>query len=151
MSQIYPNYKCNIKNYLFRKMAKQIFAEEYEKYLLTGKEEVLNSLSNNSIEKEYFFLIRKLLNQELTPDLEKDIQTFIDKVPKEQLYRLKALYIFQKIKQHPERKSEIIQDIKDLFHFDEIKNYVKPLKYNKNISNENEDKKISNKLNLDNY
>ena len=41
-------------------MPKQIFAKEYEEYLITGKEESLNSLASGSIEKEYFIIIRKL-------------------------------------------------------------------------------------------
>ena len=54
-------------------MPKQIFAKEYEEYLISGKEEVLDSLPNGSIEKEYFILIRKLLKEELTPELQKEM------------------------------------------------------------------------------
>ena len=86
--------KNNINEiYIFYKMPKQIFAKEYEEYLITGKEEVLNSLPSGSIEKEYFILIRKLLNEELTADLQKQIDSFLERIPESQSYRLKALNI----------------------------------------------------------
>ncbi len=47
-------------------MSKQIFAKEYEEYLITGKEEALNSLVNGSVAKDYILLVRKLLNEEFT-------------------------------------------------------------------------------------
>jgi len=50
-------------------MPKQKFFKEYEEYLITGKEEVLNSPPSGSIEKEYFIIIRKLLNEEMTHKL----------------------------------------------------------------------------------
>ena len=71
-------------------MSKQLFAKEYEDFLLTGKEDTINSLPSGSIEKEYFILIRQLLKEELTPELENKIESFIDKIPEDQTYRLKA-------------------------------------------------------------
>ena len=92
-------------------MPKQIFAKEYEEYLITGKEEVLNSLASGSIEKEYFIIIRKLLKEELTTELQKQIDSLLNRIPETQSYRLKALNIFKKLQKNPEKKNEIIQDI----------------------------------------
>ena len=97
-------------------MSKQIFAKEYEDYLITGSEESINSLPSGSLEKEYFKLIRQLLKEDLTPELEKKIESFTDKISEDQTYRLKALHIFKKLKKNPEKKEEIIKEIKDLFH-----------------------------------
>jgi len=99
-------------------MAKQIYAKEYEDYLITGKEDSLNSLVNGSIEKDYFILIRKLLNENLTKELQKQINKFIKRIPESQSYRLTALNIFKKLQKNPKNKNEIIQDIKKLFNLD---------------------------------
>ena len=111
-------------------MPKQIFAKEYEEYLITGKEEALNSLAMGSIEKEYFILIRKLLKEELTTKLQEEINSFLLKVPENQAYRLRALNIFKKIQKNA-KKSEIIQDIKALFDIGNVQSHSKPVKYNK--------------------
>ena len=135
-------------------MPKQIFAKEYEEYLITGKEEVLNSLPSGSIEKEYFILIRKLLNEELTSDLQKQIDSFLERIPESQSYRLKALNIFKKLKKNPKEKNEIIQDIKSLFNLGNVKSHSKPVKYNKtsNDSNQKDDsQRLPNSLNINNY
>ena len=131
-------------------MPKQLFCKEYEEYLLTGNEESIKSLPNGSYEKEYFFLIKKLLNEDLTPELDKSINFFISKLPSNQTSRLKALQIFKKLKKYPEKKDEIISDIKNLFSFGNVKEYQKPLKYNKNIENTKEEK-LSNELDLDKF
>ena len=86
-------------------MPKQIYAKEYEEYLITGKEDSLNSLPSGSIEKEYFTLIRKLLNEELTPELQNQIDHFLRRIPENQSYRLKALNIFKKLQKNPEKKN----------------------------------------------
>ena len=135
-------------------MPKQIFSKEYEDYLITGSEESINSLPNGSIEKEYFILIRQLLKEELTPELENKIESFIDKIPEDQTYRLKALHIFKKMKKNPANKEEIIQKIKDLFHIEEVKYYSKPEKYNKTADiekEENEAPELPHELKLEDY
>ena len=75
-------------------MPKQLFAKEYEDYLITGSEDSINALPSGSIEKEYFQIIRQLLKDELNPELEKKINDFVNKIPENQSYRLKALHIF---------------------------------------------------------
>ena len=85
-------------------MPKQIFAKEYEEYLITGKEEALNSLPSGSIEKEYFIIMKKLLNEDLTPELQNQIDEFIRRIPENQAYRLKAINIFKKLQKNPEKK-----------------------------------------------
>ena len=135
-------------------MPKQIFAKEYEDYLITGKEEALNTLPSGSIEKEYFTLIRRLLKEEITPELQKEIDNFVNRIPEDQSYRLKALNIFKKLKKNPEKKHEIIQDIKKLFNLGNVKTHNKPVKYNKPSSNqkdENESQKLPNSLNINTY
>ena len=135
-------------------MPKQIFAKEYEEYLITGKEEALNSLASGSIEKEYFLIIRKLLKEDLTPELQKQIDNFLLRIPEEQSYRLKALNIFKKLQKNPDEKAEIIQDIKNLFGLGNVKSHSKPVKYNKTSNSqkdENETQKLPNSLNLGNY
>ena len=135
-------------------MPKQIFAKEYEEYLITGKEEALNSLPSGSIEKEYFIIIRKLLNEELTPKLQNQIDDFLRRIPENQSYRLKALNIFKKLQKTPEKKIEIIQDIKRLFGLGNVKSHSKPVKYNKTSNNqkdENEGQKLPNSLNVSSY
>ena len=135
-------------------MPKQIYAKEYEEYLITGKEDTLNSLPSGSIEKEYFTLIRKLLNEELTPELQKQIDEFLRRIPENQSYRLKALNIFKKLQKNPEKKTEIIQDIKMLFRLGNVKPHSKPVKYNKTTNNqkdENDINKLPSTLNLDEY
>ena len=104
-------------------MSKQLFTKEYEDYLITGSEDSINSLPSGSIEKEYFQIIRQLLKDDLNPELEKKIDSFIDKIQETQSYRLKALYIFKKMKKNPEKKEEIIKEIKDLFRIEKVKNY----------------------------
>ena len=42
---------------------REIFAKEYEEFLINGDETACNSLPNGSLEKEYFFLIRQILKQ----------------------------------------------------------------------------------------
>ena len=135
-------------------MPKHIFAKEYEKYLISGKEEALNSLASGSIEKEYFVLIRKLLNEELSPRLQREIDYFVRRVPESQCYRLKALNIFKKLQNNPDKKDEIIKDIKKLFNLGSVKSYSKPVKYNKvsNDQNQKEDeKKLPNSLDINKY
>ena len=135
-------------------MPKQIFAKEYEEYLITGKEEVLNSLPSGSIEKEYFILIRKLLNEELTADLQKQIDSFLERIPESQSYRLKALNIFKKLKKNPKEKNEIIQDIKSLFNLGNVKSHSKPVKYNKtsnDVNQKDDSQRLPNSLNINNY
>ena len=102
-------------------MPKQLFAKEYEDYLITGSEESINSLPSGSLEKEYFTIVRQLLKEDLTPELEKKIEAFTDKISEDQTYRLKALHIFKKLKKTPEKKDEIIQEIKDYFTLVEFK------------------------------
>ena len=97
-------------------MSSQIYAKEYEDYLISGNEDSINTLPNGSIEKDYFLIIKKHLNEDLTPELDKKIFSFLERIPKEKSYRLKALCIFKKIKQNPEKKDEIIQEIKSLFN-----------------------------------
>ena len=133
-------------------MSKQLFTKEYEDYLITGSEDSINSLPSGSIEKEYFQIIRQLLKDDLNPELEKKIDSFIDKIQETQSYRLKALYIFKKMKKNPEKKEEIIKEIKDLFRIEKVKNYPKPVKYNKTgEKEENEEQKLPNELNLEKY
>ena len=135
-------------------MPKQIYAKEYEEYLITGKEEALNSLASGSIEKEYFILIRRLLKEELTPELQKDLESFLTRIPENQSYRLRALKIFKKLQKTPEKKTEIIQEIKNLFGLGEVTSHSKPVKYNKASAtqkDENETQKLPNSLNINNY
>jgi len=135
-------------------MPKQIFTKEYEDYLISGSEESINSLPSGSLEKEYFMLIRQLLKEDLTPELEKKIESFIDKISEDQTYRLKALHIFKKIKKNPENKEDIIEEIKDLFHIEKVRNYSKPVKYNKTADmekEENETQKLPHELKLEEY
>ena len=135
-------------------MPKHIFAKEYEEYLITGKEEVLNSLPSGSIEKEYFILMKKLFKEDLTPKLQKQIDNFLKRIPEKQSYRLKAINIFKKLQKNPEKKTEIINDIKSLFQLENPKLHSKPVKYNKvskNEKEENESQKLPNSLNLNKY
>ena len=94
-------------------MPKQIFAKEYEEYLISGKEESLNSLASGSIEKEYFIIIRKLLKEELTPELQNKIDEFLNRIPEDQSYRLKALNIFKKLQKNPVKKMKLFKILKD--------------------------------------
>ena len=135
-------------------MPKQLFFFFFEDYLITGSEESINSLPSGSLEKEYFTIIRQLLKEDLTPEIEKKIESFMDKIPEDQSYRLKALHIFKKMKKTPEKKDEILQEIKDLFHIEKVKNYSKPVKYNKTADmekEENETEKLPHELNLEKY
>ena len=143
-----------MQNWIILKMPKQIFAKEYEEYLITGKEEVLNSLPSGSIEKEYFILMKKLFKEDLTPELQKQIDNFLKRIPEKQSYRLKAINIFKKLQRNPEKKTEIINDIKSLFKLENPKLHSKPVKYNKvskNEKEENESQKLPNSLNLNKY
>ena len=90
-------------------MPKQIFTKEYEEYLFIGKEEALNSLVSGSIEKEYFFIIRQLLKEDLTPEFQNQIDDFLGRIPEEQSYRLKALYIFKKFQKYQDKKSKLLK------------------------------------------
>ena len=134
---------------------RKIFAKEYEDFLIKGNEEACNSLPNGSLEKEYFLIIRQLVREEYSQELDKKIKLFIHNFGpnEEQLTRLKALLIYKKIQKNPDKKEEIIKDIKDLFNLGNAKNYSKPVKYNKITKDENEieEKKIPNKLNLEEY
>ena len=114
-------------------MSNQLFTKAYEDYLISGKEDSINSLPSGSLEKEYFFLIKQLLKDELTPELETQIESFTKKIPEEQSYRLRALHIFKKLEKNPEKKAEIIKEIKDLFHLGDVTNYPNPMKYNNTI------------------
>ena len=55
----------------------KIFAKEYEDFLIKGSEDVCNSLQNGSLEKEYFIIIRQLVKEEYSQELEKKINSFI--------------------------------------------------------------------------
>ena len=133
----------------------KIFAKEYEDFLIKGSEDAINSLPNGSLEKEYFLIIRQLVKEEYSPELDKKIKSFINnfELNEEQLTRLKALLIYKKIQKNPDKKEEIIKDIKDLFNLGNVKNYSKPVKYNQISKDENEieEKKIPYKLNLEEY
>ena len=132
---------------------KVIFAKEYEDFLLTGDENVCNSLPNGSKEKEFFELTRLLLKTDYTKNIEKKIEKFFENyhIPEEQSIRLKALLIFKKVQKNPNKTEEIIKDIKDLFNYGSVTSHSKPMKYNKLVKEENEEKKIKNKLNLEKY
>ena len=133
-------------------MPKQIFAKEYEDYLITGKEEALNSLASGSIEKEYFIIIRKLLKEDLTPELQKQIDSFLLKIPKYQSYRIKALNIFKRLQKNHEIKHSIVQDIKSLFNLGYPKSHSKPVKYNNARKKLKDDyQKYPNSLNINHY
>ena len=135
-------------------MPKLLFSKEYEDYLITGDESSINSLPSGSIEKEYFLIIQKLLKEDLTQELETKIESFTSKITKEQSYRLKALHIYKKLKQNPENKEEIIQEIKSLFNIKNAKIYSKPVKYNKTTDSdkeENEAQKLPHELIIENY
>ena len=124
-------------------MSNQLFTKAYEDYLISGKEDSINSLPSGSLEKEYFFLIKQLLKDELTPELETQIESFTKKIPVEQSYRLRTLHIFKKLEKNPEKKAEIIKEIKDLFHLGDVTNYPNPMKYNNTIKKEKEDIEIN--------
>ena len=140
-------------------MSKEIlFSKEYEDFLIKGSEDVCNSLPNGSLEKEYFLTIRQSVKEEYSQELDKKIKSFLNNFGlfgfnQKQLTRLKALLIYKKIQKNPDKKEEIIKDIKDLFKIGNVKNYSKPVKYNKIAKDENEieEKKIPNKLNLEEY
>ena len=133
----------------------KIFAKEYEEFLITGKEDVVNSLPNGSLEKEYFLIIRQLLKEEYSQDLNKKINLFLKNYSLniDKLARLKALLIYKKMQKNPNKKEEIIKDIKDLFNLGNVKTYSKPIKYNKMAKDENEieENKIPNKFNLEEH
>ena len=134
---------------------RKIFAKEYEDFLIKGTEDACNSLPNGSLEKEYFIILRKLLKEEYSQELDKKIKAFMHNfnLNEDQLTRLKALLIYKKIQKNPDKKEEIIRDIKDLFNLGNVMTYSKPVKYNKITKDENEieEKKIPNKLNLEEY
>ena len=135
-------------------MSSQIlFAKEYEDFLLTGDESVCDSLPNGSKEKEFFEITRLLLKNDYSKDIEKKIEKFFDKhnIPNEQCIRLKALLIFKKMQKEPNKTDEIIKDIKNLFNYNNVTSHSKPMKYNKLVKEENEEKKVSSVLNLENY
>ena len=135
-------------------MSSQIYAKEYEDYLISGNEDSINTLPNGSIEKDYFLIIKKLLKEDLTPELDKKIFSFLERIPKEKSYRLKALCIFKKIKQNPEKKDEIIQEIKSLFNIGEVTHYSKPMKYIKKTGikiKTNDERSLPHELKLENY
>ena len=138
-------------------MSKHLFAKEYEDFLITGKEDSINSLPSGSIEKEYFILTRQLLKEDLTPELEKKIEeNVLNKITREQGSRLRALEIFKKLKKNPEKKEEIIQEIKNLFDIGGVTHHSKPVKYNKTKKTdmeveENEEQKLPHELKLEKY
>ena len=139
----------------------QIYTKEYEEYLITGDESSVNSLIDGSIEKDYFFLIKRILNEKYTPELEEEIGEFIKKIPREKSIRLRALDLFKQINEFPEKNYEIIDKIKKVF---DIKNLMFNSKIineentsNSNIIKSDEDennleyKNIDTHLNLSNY
>ena len=139
-------------------MSEQIFAKEYEDYLISGKEEALNSLTSRSIEKEYFVLIRKLLNEELTPKLQKEIDSFSKRVELSQSFRLKALNIFKKLQKSADKKQEIIEDIESSFCLGirtSHRKHMKPVKYNKvskdQDQKDDDEEKLPNSLDSNNF
>ena len=79
--------------------------KEFEEYLITGNEESISSLPSGSLEKEYFYLLKKLNNEDWTPELEKEVDTFVEKIPQNQSHKLKALNIFKKLK-NKEKKNK---------------------------------------------
>jgi len=79
------------------KMSKRkIFAKEYEDFLIKGTEDAWNSLPNGSLEKEYFIIIRKLVKEEYSQELDKKIKAFMHNfnLNEDQLTRLKTLLIY---------------------------------------------------------
>ena len=94
----------------------QIYSKEYEDYLITGDESSLDSLINGSIEKDYFLLIKKLLNEKYSQELQKEIDDFMKRIKTEQSYRLQSLILFRQINDCPEKKGEISEKIKNLFN-----------------------------------
>ena len=62
-------------------MSNQLFTKEFEDYLITGSEESINSLPCGKPEKEYFFILKKLQKEKLTPELEIKIESFLKKIP----------------------------------------------------------------------
>ena len=89
-------------------MSKKIFSKEYEDYLITGDESSINSLPNGNIEKDYFLLIKQILKEEYSLELESKITKFYDTngylMSEDQENRMGALLIFKKISKNPEKK-----------------------------------------------
>ena len=75
---------------------RKIFAKEYEDFLIKGTEDACNSLPNGSLEKEYFIILRKLLKEEYSQELDKKIKAFMHNfnLNEDQLTRLKTLLIY---------------------------------------------------------
>ena len=72
---------------------------------------------------------------------------------KNQTQRLAALYLYKKLQKNPDSKKDIISNIKELFQLGNVKNYSKPVKYNKMTKEEGDEgeKKIPYKLDEEKY
>ena len=118
-------------------MSDLIYAKEYEDYLITGKEESLNSLIPGGIEYEYIKLIKSLLNENFTEELKQKINEFIKKIPNHQSQKLKALLYFKELELNPSNKNEIIDSIQLLFNLPKVQKIPKPMNYIKQNKDSN--------------
>ena len=58
-------------------MSSQIYAKEYEDYLITGKEDCLSTLIPGSLEEKYYHIIQKILKEKYTDKLKVEVSQFI--------------------------------------------------------------------------
>ena len=125
-----------------------IYAKEYEDYLITGKEECLNTLIPGGIEYEYIKLIRSILSENLTENLKQKIKDFVKRYPNNQTNKLKALLYMKELESNPENLEEIIKSIKQLFNLPYVENVPKPRNYNREIDDlDDNESHESNKIN----
>ena len=86
----------------------------------------LNPLIDDSIEKDYFFLIKTLFNEKYTKELKEEIDNYTNKILLHQSYILQVQTLFKIINDFPDEKY-----IEEIEKYDKDNDFIIQLDFNK--------------------
>ena len=107
-----------------------IYAKEYEDFLITGNEDTLKTLIPGSIEQRYAQLCRKIIKEDYSKKLQEELDKFLEDYGTSNSMRLESLVLIKKFKKNPKDKEQIVDALKKMFDISQVVPYQKPVKYN---------------------
>ena len=116
----------------------EIYAKEFEDYIITGNEDCLKTLIPGSVEHRYAMLCRKIIKEEYNESLLEELKKFDeDFCLQGKNYRLQCLALQKMYEKNPNDKEKIVKIIMEIFGISNVTPYTKPIKYNtENLNND---------------
>ncbi|MCQ2815850.1 MAG: hypothetical protein MJ252_01160 [archaeon] len=123
----------------------EIYAKEYEDYLITGDNKHLTKLVPNSREDVYVKLCQKLQKEEFSNEMRKEVENYIQSYGRNiRIQTLSLIKEYESIpKEDQEKKSEIIKRLCQLFNLNPPYEAHKKIKAHKQDKDEKEEKDSS--------